>query len=165
MQEGVPYPRSQSIPKYLPCIALLAETLPTDPKRSQVPEESLVGLILVALWLIELVHVEKAGGACRADQLTYRSRWNRESGERTRIALPVKVLLRVAVTFVLYPLLVAGGTMGERHMVVGNVIEEVDLLFLQGQSCTDGMYRGVTPSFVEETAILVEEVEVVHVRG
>ena len=48
-------------------------------------------------------------------------------------------------------------------MVIGNVVEEMDFFLLQEQACRNGMNRGVSPSFVEESAILVKRAEVIYV--
>lgn len=53
--------------------------------------------------------------------------------------------------------------MRERDMVIGNVVEEVNLVFLEEQTSGDRVYRSITPSLVEEAAILVELVEVIRV--
>lgn len=53
--------------------------------------------------------------------------------------------------------------MREWHVVVCYVIEEVDLVFLQQQTCGDGVDRRVTPTFIEEATILVERIEEVEV--
>ena len=49
----------------------------------------------------------------------------------TRISLPIKVVLRVAVALEILPILVSCGAVGERDVVVGDVIEKVDFLLLQ----------------------------------
>lgn len=59
--------------------------------------------------------------------------------------------------------LFSGWAMGERYMVIGDIIEEMYFLFLQCQCSTDGMDWGVAPSFVEETAVSVEGIEEVQI--
>jgi hypothetical protein len=54
---------------------------------------------------------------------------------------------------------------GEGNVVVGNVVEEVDFLLLECQAGCDGVDGGISPALVEETAVLVEGVEVVEVGG
>ena len=54
---------------------------------------------------------------------------------------------------------VSGGTMGERDVVVGDVVEEVDFVFLKEEPGCDGVYRSVTPAFVEEPTVFVEGFE------
>jgi hypothetical protein len=48
-------------------------------------------------------------------------------------------------------------------MVVGDVVEEVNLALLQHQSCSYGVNRSISPPLVEETTIRVERGEVVDV--
>jgi hypothetical protein len=59
--------------------------------------------------------------------------------------------------------LLASWTVRERNMVVTNIVEEVDLFFLEHECRGDGVDRSIAPAFVEETARLVERVEVVNV--
>jgi hypothetical protein len=54
---------------------------------------------------------------------------------------------------------------GEGNVVVGNVVEEVDFLLLECETGCDRVHGGVTPTLVEETAVLVEGIEVVEVGG
>ena len=46
---------------------------------------------------------------------------------------------------------------------VGDVVEEMDLLLLQGQGGSDAVNGSVAPSFVKEAAIVVEGLKQVHV--
>lgn len=48
----------------------------------------------------------------------------------TRVALPVEVVLRLAGAAKVKSLLLASGAVSEGDMVVGNVVEEVNLLLL-----------------------------------
>ncbi len=68
------------------------------------------------------------------------------------------------MTLQLQPLGVAGWTMRERHMIISDVVEEVDLLLLEEQASSDRVYGGVTPALVEEATIVVESVEEIQVR-
>ena len=54
--------------------------------------------------------------------------------------------------------------MGKGDMVVGNVVEEVDLILGQEQTGGNGVDGSITPSLVEETAILVQRLEEIGVR-
>ena len=81
----------------------------------------------------------------------------------TRVPLPVKVLLRVAVALAVQTVLLSGRAVGERNMVVGNVVEEVNLLLLQHQTGGDRVDRSITPTLVKETAILIKRLKVVDV--
>lgn len=53
--------------------------------------------------------------------------------------------------------------MGERDVVVRDVVEEVDLFLLEEQAGGDRVHRRVAPSLVEESAVLVEGVEEIDV--
>ena len=53
--------------------------------------------------------------------------------------------------------------MGERDVVVRDVVEEVDLLLFGEECSTDAVHRGVAPALVVEAALLVEEVEELRV--
>lgn len=86
-------------------------------------------------------------------------------GKLTGIALPVKVVLRIAVAAELSTELLPRRTVSERNMVVGDIVKEVDLVLLEHESSGDRVDRRVTPSLVEETAVLVERFEIVGVRG
>ena len=69
------------------------------------------------------------------------------------------------MAFVVHSVLLACGAMGEGDVVVGNVVEEVDFLLLECQAGCDGVDGGISPALVEETAVLVEGVEVIEVGG
>src|SRR5690242_2732190 len=84
-------------------------------------------------------------------------------GLLTAIAVPVKVVLGVAMTLVVQAILLAGGAVGEGYVVVGDVVEEVDLVFLEHKGCGERVDWRVTPALVEETAGVVEGLEVVDV--
>jgi hypothetical protein len=53
--------------------------------------------------------------------------------------------------------------MREWNMVVGDLVPEVDLFFLQHQRGGNRVHGCVTPTLVEETTILVERREIVNV--
>lgn len=53
--------------------------------------------------------------------------------------------------------------MREWHVVVGNIVEEVDLLLLQEKTSGNRVDRSITPSLVEETTVLVEGLKEVNV--
>jgi hypothetical protein len=73
----------------------------------------------------------------------------------TRVIFPVKVLLRLAGASEIQTGLLLGGAMREWDMVVGDLVPEVDLFLLQHQRGGNRVHRCVTPTLVEETAILV----------
>jgi hypothetical protein len=53
--------------------------------------------------------------------------------------------------------------MCEWHVVVGNVVEEVNLLLWQHQGRGNAVNRSIAPALIEETASPVQMVEVVDV--
>lgn len=81
----------------------------------------------------------------------------------TRIPLPVKVLLGVAVTLAVETELLSSGAVSKGNVIVGNVIEEVNLLLLQHQAGGNRVDRGIAPALIEETTILIQRLEVVGV--
>jgi len=86
--------------------------------------------------------------------------------ELTRVALPIEIVLWIAMTFQVQPGLFACRAVRERGMVVSDVVEKVDFVHFQHQRCGDGVNRSVSPPLVKETAFLVEKVEVVRIsRG
>lgn len=81
----------------------------------------------------------------------------------TRVALPVKVLLGVAVAAEVKTLLLTSGAVSEGNVVVGDVVEEVNLLLLKEKTSSDRVDGSITPSLVEETTVLVERLKEVKV--
>lgn len=69
------------------------------------------------------------------------------------------------MALVVHSVLLTGGAVGEGDVVVGNVVEEVDFLLLEGEAGSDGVDGSIAPALVEETAVLVEGFEVVDVGG
>ena len=53
--------------------------------------------------------------------------------------------------------------MRERDMVVRNIIEEVNLVFLEKQTSSNRVDWSIAPSFVEKSAVLVELIEVIGI--
>jgi hypothetical protein len=53
--------------------------------------------------------------------------------------------------------------MGEWYVIVRNIIEEVDFFLLQEKTCGDGVNWRITPTFIEESAILVEGVKEIQI--
>lgn len=84
--------------------------------------------------------------------------------ELTRISLPIKVVLGIAVAAQVSPRLFPGRAVGEGNVVVGDVIEEMEFILLQHQAGGDGVNRCIAPALVEEAAVLVEGLKVVGVR-
>lgn len=82
---------------------------------------------------------------------------------RTRVALPVKVLLGVAVAAEGQARLLARRAVRKGHVPVGNVVEEVDVALVEHQAGRDGVHGGVAPALIEEATVLVERLEKVNV--
>lgn len=49
------------------------------------------------------------------------------------------------------------------HVVVGNVMEELNLVLSEHGCSCNRVHRCIAPSFIEEAAVLVEGLEVVHI--
>jgi hypothetical protein len=101
-------------------------------------------LLLVALGLLHAVELEESRSA--------------------RVTLPVKVVIRVAVATEIQTSLLISGAMSERNVIVGDILEEVNLLLLKEKTSSDRMDRSITPSLVEETTVLVKRLEEIEVR-
>lgn len=86
-----------------------------------------------------------------------------EEAGRARIPFPIEIVFGVAAAFQVQTALLARRAVREGDMIVGDILKEVDFLLFQQQACGDGVHRGVAPTLVEETAILVELVKVVEV--
>lgn len=82
----------------------------------------------------------------------------------TRVTLPVKVVIRVAVATEIQTSLLISGAMSERNVIVGDILEEVNLLLLKEKTSSDRVDRSITPSLVEETTVLVKRLEEIEVR-
>jgi len=59
--------------------------------------------------------------------------------------------------------ILAGRAVSKGYVVVGYVVEEVDLFLVEEESSCDGVDGGITPAFVEEATVFVESLEIVHV--
>ena len=58
------------------------------------------------------------------------------------------------------------GTVCEWHVPVGNVVEEVDLIFVEREGGSEGVNGGIAPPLVEESTVPIKLVEEVYViRG
>jgi len=90
--------------------------------------------------------------------------WERRKvGRLTRVSLPVEVILWIAVTLQFQSLLLAGWAMGKWNVVVGDVLEEVDFIFVQEKTGSNRMDWSIAPTLVEESTILVKRFEKVGV--
>lgn len=52
----------------------------------------------------------------------------------------------------------------ERNVVVGNILEEVNLLLLEEKTSSDRVDGSITPSLIKETTILIKRLEEIEVR-
>lgn len=68
------------------------------------------------------------------------------------------------MTLQLQSFVLARRTMRERHVVICNVVEEVNLLLLEQECRRDGMHRGIAPSLVEEPPIPIQGAEEIQIR-
>lgn len=59
--------------------------------------------------------------------------------------------------------LLAGGAVSEGDVPVGNVVEELNLALVEHQAGGNGVHGGISPSLVEEAAILVQGLEEINV--
>lgn len=82
----------------------------------------------------------------------------------TRITLPVKVVIGVAVALQRFPQLLARWAVCERHVVVGDVVEEVDLLLGKHERGSNRVHWRIAPALVEEPAVLVQALKEVEIR-
>lgn len=53
--------------------------------------------------------------------------------------------------------------MGKGDVVVGDLVEEMDLLLFQEDASGNRVHRRITPALVEKAAVLVQRLEVVNV--
>jgi hypothetical protein len=67
------------------------------------------------------------------------------------------------MTLVLKSCLLAGRAVRKGNMVVGDIIEEMDFFLLEEDASRNGMDRSISPTFIEESTILIERFKVVHV--
>jgi len=81
-----------------------------------------------------------------------------------RVSLPVEIVLRIASALQIKLSLLSSWAMSEWNMIIGDVVEEVNLLFLQEKSGGDRVYWSITPTFIKESTILVERLEEIYVR-
>jgi hypothetical protein len=62
------------------------------------------------------------------------------------------------------PRLLTRRAVGEGDVEVSNVVEEMNLVLVKEEAGGNGVHGSITPSLVEETAILVQRLEEVEVR-
>ena len=69
------------------------------------------------------------------------------------------------MALVVHSVLFSSGAVGEGNVVVCDVVEEVDLLLLEHKTCGDRVNGSITPTLIEETAVLVKLFKVIDVCG
>lgn len=57
----------------------------------------------------------------------------------------------------------AGRAMRERNVVICNVVEKVELFFLQHEPGSDRVDGSIAPSLIEETTVLVQRLKIVDI--
>ena len=67
------------------------------------------------------------------------------------------------MTLILGPELIAGGTVSKGDVIVGDIVEEMNLALVKKKSGRDRMDGSVPPSFVEEAPFMIQMFEEVHV--
>lgn len=82
----------------------------------------------------------------------------------TGVALPVKVVIGVAVATEIQTSLLISWAVGEGDVVVSNILEEVELLLLKEKTSSNRVHRSITPSLIEETTVLVQRLKEVEIR-
>lgn len=87
-----------------------------------------------------------------------------ESETLTGVALPVKVVIRVAVATEIQTSLLVSWAVGEGDVVVSNILKEVELLLLKEKTSSNRVHGSITPSLIEETTVLIQRLKEVEVR-
>jgi hypothetical protein len=67
------------------------------------------------------------------------------------------------VALQLQPRLLPCRAVREWYVIVRNIIEEVDFLLLQEKTCGNGVNWSITPTFIEESSVLVEGLKEIQV--
>jgi hypothetical protein len=87
-----------------------------------------------------------------------------ESETLTGVALPVKVVIGVAVATEIQTSLLVSWAVGKGDVIVSNILEEVELILLKEKTSSNRVHGSITPSLVEETTVLVQRLKEVKVR-
>lgn len=53
--------------------------------------------------------------------------------------------------------------MGERDVIISNIVEEVNLLFFQEKTGSNRMHGCITPTFIEESTILIKGLKIIEI--
>jgi hypothetical protein len=113
-------------------------------------------VLIPAIGLLELVDLEPPVGAWKITLAKLIKVFGDLSlSMLTRIALPVKVLFGLAMAAQVQPRLLIARAMGEGYVVVGDFVEEVDLLLLEHGGRSNGVDGRITPSLIKEATVLV----------
>ncbi len=83
--------------------------------------------------------------------------------ELTRVSFPVEVVIWIAVALELDSQIFTSRAVREWNMVVGNVVEEMDLVLVEQKTGSDGVDWSVAPALIEEAAVAIEGLEEVDV--
>lgn len=67
------------------------------------------------------------------------------------------------MTLQFQPRVLSSRTVREWHVIVRDIVEEMDILLVQHQPSRDRVYGCVSPSFIKETTILVERSEEIDI--
>jgi hypothetical protein len=59
--------------------------------------------------------------------------------------------------------LLSSGTMRKWHVIISNVVEEVNFLLLEHETCGNGMNWGIAPTFIKKSSILVKRFEIIGI--
>jgi hypothetical protein len=81
----------------------------------------------------------------------------------TRVSLPVEIVLWIAVALQIQSLFLAGWAVGEWNVIVGDIFEKVNFVFIEKKTGSNRMNWSIAPTLVEESAILVKRFEKVDV--
>jgi hypothetical protein len=79
----------------------------------------------------------------------------------TAVSFPVKIVLRLAMTLQIHPVLFSRRTVREWYVIICNVVEKVEFLLLEHQGGCNAVHWSITPTFIKETAGMIEMVKVV----
>ena len=85
-------------------------------------------MILVSLGFLQTINLKESGGTYTLVSLITAEFLKKL--RLTRVSLPVKVILRVAMALQVQPRLLASWTVGERNMVISDIVKEMDFFFL-----------------------------------
>jgi ABC-type sulfate transport system permease subunit len=73
----------------------------------------------------------------------------------TAVSVPVEIVLGVAGAFVLEAVVFTSRAVGEGNVVIGDVVEEMQLVLAKHQASGNRVDRRITPALVEETTCVV----------